>query len=149
MNVAPNDFVFEKQTMKCMINQISANSSDAITGNKLKGLTKDYVTHCLLMKKSLQVGYISSYVSRVETIKGLFLLKGLRLKAIKPLSKDYLVFVKRMKKMRRLTWTEPVNRNESENVYLLLSVWGQLIFFFLFSFFIFLCLIWHVIERYG
>ena len=57
-------------------------------------------------------------------IKGLSLLKGFRLENIKPLSKGYLAFYEaNEKKMKRLTWTEPVNINEGKTVYLLLIRW--------------------------
>ena len=85
MNVAPNDFDSKKQTI---------NSSDAITGHKLQGLTKYQFIIYLLMKQVYKLDIY--YISRVETIKGLSLLKGLHPKDIKPLSKDYPAFMKQM-----------------------------------------------------
>ena len=41
VHVSPNNFVSEKQPMWCSITQIPVISSDAITGHKLQGLTKD------------------------------------------------------------------------------------------------------------
>ena len=56
--------------------------------------------------------------------KGLSLLKGFRLKNIKNQhQKIILLFMKRMKNMKKLTWTKPVNIDEGENVYLLLIRW--------------------------
>ena len=97
--------------MKYKINQIPVNSSDAITGHKLQELTKDQL---IVYSWNKSTSWIYVVLSRVRTLKGLFLLKRLRLRDIKPPSKDYLVFMERMKKLKRLTWTEPTNRSEGE-----------------------------------
>ena len=99
VKVAPNDFVSEKQTMKCKINQIPVNSSDAITGHKLQGLTKDQL---IVYSWNKSTSWIYVVLSRVRTLKGLFLLKRLRLRDIKPPSKDYLAFMERMKKIEKI-----------------------------------------------
>ena len=103
VNIAPNGFVSETQTMKCRVTQIPVNSSDAITGHKLQGLTKDQL---IVYSWNRCTSWIYVVLSRVRTLEGLFLLKGLRLKDIKPPAIDYLAFMKRMKKLKRLTWTE-------------------------------------------
>ena len=43
ISVSPHDQVREKQKMTCGIKQIPVVSSDAITGHKLQGLTKDNI----------------------------------------------------------------------------------------------------------
>ena len=55
MHFDPNDFVSKKETMKCKINQIPVNSSDAITGHKLQGLAKDQLIVKVLMKQVYNV----------------------------------------------------------------------------------------------
>ena len=90
VKVAPNDFVSEKQNMKCKINQIPVNSSDAITGHKLQGLTKDQL---IVYSWNKSTHWIYVVLSRVRTLKDLFLPKGLRLKDIKPPSRDYIYCV--------------------------------------------------------
>ena len=99
MKVAPNDFVSEKQTMKCKINQIPVNSSDAITGHKLQGLTKDQL---IVYSWNKSTSWIYVVLSRVRTLKGLFLLKGIRLKDIKPPSRDYLAFMGQMMRLQQV-----------------------------------------------
>ena len=59
MNVAPDDFVSEKQTMKCKITQIPVNSSDAITGHKLQRLTN--ISSLSTHGTSVHVGYMLFY----------------------------------------------------------------------------------------
>ena len=98
VNIAPNDFVSETQTMKCRVTQIPVNSSDAITGHKLQGLTKDQL---IVYSWNRCTSWIYVVISRVRTLEGLFLLKGLRLKDIKPPSMDYLAFMKRMKRLEK------------------------------------------------
>ena len=49
--------------------------------------------------------------------------RTLRLKDIKPLSKDYLAFMKQMKKIKKVDLDRNRKHNEGENVYLLLITW--------------------------
>ena len=84
--------------MKRKITQIPVNSSDAITGHKLQGLTKDQL---IVYSWNRCTSWIYVVLSRVRTLEGLFLLKGLRLKDIKPPSMDYLAFMKRMERLEK------------------------------------------------
>ena len=94
VQVSPNDCVLEKQAMKCNITQISVNASDAITGHKLQGLTKDQL---IVYSWHKSTSWIYVVLSRVRKLEGLFLVKGLRLRDIKPPSRDYLAFMDRMR----------------------------------------------------
>jgi hypothetical protein len=99
VHVSPNDFVLEKQPMWCSITQIPVISSDAITGHKLQGLTKDQL---IIYSWNKTTSWIYVVLSRVRTIGGLFLVKSLKLSDIKPPSRDYLAFIGRMKTLQQV-----------------------------------------------
>ena len=99
VKVSPNDLVLEQQLMKCNITQIPVNASDAITGHKLQGLTKDQLVVYAWMKLT---SWIYVVLSRVRTLQGLFLMQGLKLSDIKPPSRDYLEFMERMRSLERI-----------------------------------------------
>ena len=61
VHVSPNDFVSEKQPMCCSITQIPFISSDAITGQKLQGLTKDQLI--ILLEQDHELDLCSSLKS--------------------------------------------------------------------------------------
>ena len=99
VKVSPNDLVLEHQLMKCNITQIPVNASDAITGHKLQGLTKDQLVVYAWMKLT---SWIYVVLSRVRTLQGLFLMQGLKLSDIKPPSRDYLEFMERMRSLEQI-----------------------------------------------
>ena len=99
VHVSPNDFVSEKQPMWCSITQIPVNSSDAITGHKLQGLTKDQL---IIYSWNKTTSWIYVVLSRVRTIGGLFLVKPLKLGDIKAPSRDYLAFIGRMNNLQQI-----------------------------------------------
>ena len=76
--------------------QIPVNASDAITIQKLQGMTKDAVI--VSSWKYMDANKIYVVLSRVRTLAGLYLLRPLlkKLSAFRP-SKDYLEFMKGMK----------------------------------------------------
>ena len=63
VNVAQNNFVPEKQATRCNITQIPVNSSNAITGHKLQGLTKDQ-----LISWNKTTSWMYVVLSRTRTI---------------------------------------------------------------------------------
>ena len=83
--------------MACGITQILVISSDAITGHKLQGLTKD---NLIVYSWNKITEWIYVVLSRVKTLEGLFLVRPLKLTDIKPPSKEYLSFLQRMKDMQ-------------------------------------------------
>ena len=97
IKVSPNDLVKEKQPMNCMMTQIPINSSDAITGHKLQGLTKD---HIIVYSWNKSTSWIYVVLSRVRKLSGLYLVRSLKLSDIKPPSRDYLLFMQRMEKVQ-------------------------------------------------
>ena len=99
VNVIPSDLMLETVSMKCTMKQIPVNASDAITGNKLQGLTKDNLIVYSWNKSTM---WIYVVLSRVRTLKGLFLMKSLKLSDIKPPSSDYLAFMNRIKNIERV-----------------------------------------------
>ena len=98
VNVSPNDQVDAKRKMKCSITQIPVNSSDAITGHKLQGLTKDNI---IVYSWNKSTNWIYVVLSRVRTLSGLYLVRRLRLSDIKPASRDYLAFLRRMRALEQ------------------------------------------------
>ena len=96
VKVLPHDSMEEKDKvrMKCSVTQIPVNASDAITGHKLQGLTKDNV---IVFSWSNSTNWIYVVLSRVRTLSGLFLFQKLKLADIKPPSRDYLAFLDRMR----------------------------------------------------
>ena len=97
--VATNDLVLETLSMKCTVKQVPVNASDAITGHKLQGLTKDNLIVYAWIKST---SWIYVVLSRVRTLSGLFLVKRLRLSDIKPPSRDYLSFMERLRKLEKI-----------------------------------------------
>ena len=98
VNISPNDLVPDKQPMWRSITRIPVNSSDAITGHKLQGLTKDELT---IYSWNKTTSWMYVVLSRVRTIAGLFLIKPLKLGDIKPPSRDYLAFIERIKNLQQ------------------------------------------------
>ena len=98
INVSPNDLTLEKQQMKCKLLQLPVNASDAITGHKLQGLTKDRL---IVYSWNKSTNWIYVVLSRVRTLSGLYLVQSLTLKYIKPPSQDYLAFLGRMKDLQQ------------------------------------------------
>ena len=100
VNVLPHDDVSQSSRvlMKCKVTQIPVNSSDAITGHKLQGLTKDNV---IVFSWNKSTNWIYVVLSRVRTLSGLYLFRALRLKDIKPPSREYFAFLDRMRSMQR------------------------------------------------
>lgn len=96
--VLPHDEASETVQMRCSITQIPVNASDAITGHKLQGLTKDNVIVCSWNKTT---NWIYVVLSRVRTLKGLYLFRRLKLGDIKPPSRDYLAFLRRMQVLQQ------------------------------------------------
>jgi len=96
VKVLPHDSMEEKDKvrMKCSVTQIPVNASDAITGHKLQGLTKDNV---IVFSWSNSTNWIYVVLSRVRTLSGLYLFQKLKLADIKPPSRDYLAFLDRMR----------------------------------------------------
>ena len=80
-----------------MMTQIPINASDAITGHKLQGLTKD---HIIVYSWNKSTSWIYVVLSRVRKLSGLYLVRGLKLSDIKPPSRDYLLFMQRMEKIQ-------------------------------------------------
>jgi len=70
-----------------------------ITGNKLQGLTKDSV---IVYSLNRNTNWIYVVLSRVRTLKGLYLMKRLKLREIKPPSADYLDFMSCIKKLEQV-----------------------------------------------
>ena len=95
--VSPHDQVGVKQEMKCNMTQIPVNSSDAITGHKLQGLTKD---NLIVYSWNKLTEWIYVVLSRVKTLNGLYLVRRLKLSDIKLPSREYLFFLGRMKDMQ-------------------------------------------------
>ena len=79
--------------------QVPVNSSDAITGNKLQGLTKDSV---IVYSLNRNTNWIYVVLSRVRTLKGLFIMKRLKLIDIKPPSREYLEFMNHIKNLEKI-----------------------------------------------
>jgi hypothetical protein len=92
--------------MKCKMTQFLVNSSDAITGHKLQGMTKDNVIVVSWQKK---INWIYVVLSRVRTLNGLYLFKRLSMKDIeKPESfREFQAFMERMRRLEA--------RGEGEN----------------------------------
>ena len=83
--------------MKCKMTQFLVNSSDAVTGHKLQGMTKDNVIVVSWQKK---INWVYVVLSRVRTLNGLYLFKRLRLKdiAMPESFREYLAFMERMRR---------------------------------------------------
>ena len=74
--------------------QIPVNASDAITGHNLQGLTKDQLR---VYNWNTSTEWIYVVLSRVCTLKGLYLVRSLKLSDVRPPSQDYLSFLSRLK----------------------------------------------------
>ena len=98
VKVPPSDLMLETVSMKCAMQQMQVNSSDAITGNKLQGLTKD---NLIVYAWNKSTSWIYVVLSRVRTLKGLFLMKSLKLSDIKPPSSDYIAFMSRIRNIEQ------------------------------------------------
>ena len=98
VNVSPNDQVSTTRRMKCRVTQLPVISSDAITGHKLQGLTKD---NLVVYSWNKSTNWIYVVLSRVRTLSGLFLVRRLKLADIKPTSRDYLSFLRRIRKLEQ------------------------------------------------
>ena len=90
--------------MACSVTQlpINASASDAITGHKLQGLTKENVIVC---SWNSSTNWIYIVLSRVRTLAGLYLYlfrRLLKLNDIKPPSRDYMAFLDRMKDLSKV-----------------------------------------------
>ena len=94
VNASPNDQVLTTTKMKCKVLQLMVNSSDAITGHKLQGLTKD---NLIVYSWDKSTNWIYVVLSLVRTLSRLFLVWQLKLSDIKPLSRDYLSFLERIR----------------------------------------------------
>ena len=101
VKVAPSDLFLETMSMKCAITQLPVNTSDAITGHKLQGLTKD---NLIVYSWNRSTSWIYVVLSRVRTLEGLFLMKKLKLSDIKPPSRDYLEFMNHIKNLENVDW---------------------------------------------
>ena len=98
VNVSPNDQVSITRRMKCCVTQLPVISSDAITGHKLQGLTKD---NLVVYSWNKSTNWIYVVLSRVRTLSGLFLVRRLKLSDIKPTSRDYLSFLGRIRALEQ------------------------------------------------
>lgn len=98
VKVLPHDLATETITMKCRVTQLPLNASDAITGHKLQGLTKDNV---IVKSWNRSRNWIYVVLSRVRTLSGLFIFQRLQLRDIKPPTKDYLDFLGRMRSIEK------------------------------------------------
>ena len=85
--------------MSAKFTQIPVNSSDAITGHKLQGLTKDSL---VVYEWDSDTCWIYVVLSRVRTLKGLYLIRPIRRSDIKPASREYLDFMVRMETLANL-----------------------------------------------
>ena len=83
--------------MACGITQVPVILSNAITGHELQGLTKDNV---IVYSWNKLTEWIYVVLSPVKTLEGLFLVQTLKLADIKPPSREYLAFLRRMKDMQ-------------------------------------------------
>ncbi|EJK45503.1 hypothetical protein THAOC_35877, partial [Thalassiosira oceanica] len=92
--VTPHDDASTALKMSAKFTQIPVNSSDAITGHNLQGLTKDTL---VVYEWDSDTCWIYVVLSRVRTLKGLYLIRPIRKSDIKPASREYhLQFMKRM-----------------------------------------------------
>ena len=94
VNVSPNDHANTTRKMKCTVTQLPVNSSDAITGHKLQGLTKDNI---IVYSWNKSTNWIYVVLARIRALSGLFLVQRLKLSDIKPACRDYLSFLHRMR----------------------------------------------------
>ena len=79
--VTPHDDASCPLKMSAKFSQIPVNSSDAITGHKLQGLTKDSL---VVYEWDSDTCWIYVVLSRVRTLKGLYLIRPISKADIKP-----------------------------------------------------------------
>ena len=91
--VTPHDDASCPLKMSAKFSQIPVNSSDAITGHKLQGLTKDSL---VVYEWDSDTCWIYVVLSRVRTLKGLYLIRPISKADIKPANTEYLQFMQRM-----------------------------------------------------
>ena len=96
--VSPHDAAPVTMKMSAKFTQIPVNSSDAITGHKLQGLTKDSL---VVYEWDSDTCWIYVVLSRVRTL-GLYLIRPIRKSDIKAASKEYLEFMERMETLANL-----------------------------------------------
>ncbi|KAL7524271.1 hypothetical protein ACHAWF_000884 [Thalassiosira exigua] len=94
LNVTPHDDVSETILMKCVMVQLPMNASDAITGHKLQGPTKDQM---IVYAWNKSTNWIYIVMSRIRTGLWFFAVRTLKLHDIKPPSKDFLDLMERMR----------------------------------------------------
>ncbi|EJK53535.1 hypothetical protein THAOC_27013, partial [Thalassiosira oceanica] len=97
--VSPHDAAPVTMKMSAKFTQIPVNSSDAITGHKLQGITKDSL---VVYEWDSDTCWIYVVLSRVRTLKGLYLIRPIRKSDIKAASKEYLEFMERMETLANL-----------------------------------------------
>ena len=97
--MTPSDLILETVSMKCAITQMPINANEAISGHKLQGLTKD---NLIVYSWNRSTSWIYVVLSRVRTLKGLFLMKKLKLSDIKPPSREYLEFMNHIKNLEKV-----------------------------------------------
>ena len=97
--VTPHDSATTTMKMSAKFTQIPVNSSDAITGHKLQGLTKDSL---VVYEWDSDTCWIYVVLSRVRTLKGLYLIRPIRRSDIKPARREYLDFMVRMETLANL-----------------------------------------------
>ncbi|EJK51466.1 hypothetical protein THAOC_29356 [Thalassiosira oceanica] len=97
--VSPHDAAPVTMKMSAKFTQIPVNSSGAITGHKLQGLTKDSL---VVYEWDSDTCWIYVVLSRVRTLKGLYLIRPIRKSDIKAASKEYLEFMERMETLANL-----------------------------------------------
>lgn len=98
VHVTPHDMVTETEPMGCIVTQLPVNASDAITGHKLQGLTKDNI---IVYSWNKSTNWIYTVLSRVRTRSGLFLFQKLRLRDITPPSPEKRAFLRRMSELEQ------------------------------------------------
>ena len=98
VHVTPHDMVTETIEMGCSVTQLPVNASDAITGHKLQGLTKDNI---IVYSWNKSTNWIYTVLSRVRTRSGLFLFQKLRLRDITPPSPEKQAFLRRMRELEQ------------------------------------------------
>lgn len=112
-HVTPHDMTKETIPMACGVTQLPVNASDAITGHKLQGLTKDNVIVCSWNRST---NWIYVILSRVRTLTGLYLFRRLKLRDIKPPSRDYMAFLDRMRGLQQIDFDRARRRGRLEDV---------------------------------
>ena len=97
VEVTPIDSTMENQPMKYSMTQILVNASDATTGHKFEGLTKDNLNVYSCTESTHWIYVVLSYI---RTLSGPYSCRSLKLWDIKPPPQDYLAFLGWMKKLQ-------------------------------------------------